>query len=89
MKKNDSIFVAKCLVNMAIIQTEKGDNFGGIETSLEAEKYLKKNDEITREIKSSNYNNLALAHVELKDYKKSEKYFYSKTEYRPIKTSLR
>ncbi|MEZ7927487.1 tetratricopeptide repeat protein, partial [Cloacibacterium sp.] len=76
LKKNDSIFVAKCLVNMAIIQTEKGDNFGGIETSLEAEKYLKKNDEITREIKSSNYNNLALAHVELKDYKKSEKYYF-------------
>lgn len=76
LKKKDSIFVAKCLVNMAIIQTEKGDNFGGIETSLEAEKYLKKNDEITREIKSSNYNNLALAHVELKDYKKSEKYYF-------------
>ena len=76
LNKNDSIFVAKCLVNMAIIQTEKGDNFGGIETSLEAEKYLKKNDEITREIKSSNYNNLALAHVELKDYKKSEKYYF-------------
>ncbi|MGB4447170.1 MAG: tetratricopeptide repeat protein [Cloacibacterium sp.] len=76
LKKNDSIFVAKCLVNLAIIQTEKGDNFGGIETSLEAEKYLKKNNEITREIKSSNYNNLALAHVELKDYKKSEKYYF-------------
>lgn len=76
LKKKDSIFVAKCLVNMAIIQTEKGDNFGGIETSLEAEKYLKKNDEITREIKSANYNNLALAHVELKDYKKSEKYYF-------------
>lgn len=38
LKINDSLFMAKCLINMAIIQTDQGDHFGGIETSLEAKK---------------------------------------------------
>jgi hypothetical protein len=36
LKENDSIGAAKSLVNMAIIQTKKGDFYGSIETSLEA-----------------------------------------------------
>ncbi|MGY5251837.1 tetratricopeptide repeat-containing sensor histidine kinase, partial [Sphingobacterium spiritivorum] len=43
--KNDSIGVAKCLINNAITLTEKGDYFGGQETSLEAVKYIDQNNE--------------------------------------------
>ena len=59
---------------MAIIQTDNGDFFGGIETSLEAEKFLKKNDSITNQLKSSNYNNLALANDELENFDKKFSY---------------
>ena len=60
---------------MAIIQTDNGDFFGGIETSLEAEKFLKKNDSITNQLKSSNYNNLALANDELENFDNAQKYY--------------
>ena len=60
---------------MAIIQTNNGDFFGGIETSLEAEKFLNKNDSITNQLKSSNYNNLALANEELDNQKDALKYY--------------
>ena len=76
LKSNDSLFVAKSLVNMAIIQTDKGDHFGGIETSLEAENYLKRKDSTILKIKSSNYNNLALANAKLKNYENAEKYYF-------------
>lgn len=75
-KINDTIGCAKSLINMAIIQTDKGDFFGGIETSLEAEKILKKNDSLTRQLKSSNYNNLALASAKQENYENAEKYFF-------------
>ena len=61
---------------MAIIQTDKGDYFGGIETALEAENYLKKNDSLTLQLKSSNYNNLALASERQGNYKNAEKYYF-------------
>ena len=75
-KINDTIGSAKCLINMAIIQTDKGDYFGGIETALEAENYLKKNDSLTLQLKSSNYNNLALASERQGNYKNAEKYYF-------------
>lgn len=61
---------------MAIIQTNNGDLFGGIETSLEAEKILTKNDSLTNQLKSSNYNNLALANEELENFKSAQKYYF-------------
>ena len=75
-KINDTIGPAKCLINMAIIQTDKGDYFGGIETALEAENYLKKNDSLTLQLKSSNYNNLALASERQGNYKNAETYYF-------------
>ncbi|WP_157844464.1 MULTISPECIES: hypothetical protein [unclassified Chryseobacterium] len=54
---------------MARIQTDHGDYYGGIESSLEAEKYLK-DIKITsvRENISRNYNSLALASSRLSNY---------------------
>ena len=74
LKINDTLGITKSLINMAIIQTDNGDFFGGIETSLEAEKFLKKNDSITNQLKSSNYNNLALANDELENFDKKFSY---------------
>ena len=75
LKINDTLGITKSLINMAIIQTDNGDFFGGIETSLEAEKFLKKNDSITNQLKSSNYNNLALANDELENFDNAQKYY--------------
>lgn len=75
LKINDTLGITKSLINMAIIQTDNGDFFGGIETSLEAEKFLKKNDSITNQLKSSNYNNLALANDELESFDNAQKYY--------------
>lgn len=75
LKINDTLGITKSLINMAIIQTDYGDFFGGIETSLEAEKFLKNNDSITNQLKSSNYNNLALANDELENFDNAQKYY--------------
>ncbi|WP_312902227.1 tetratricopeptide repeat protein, partial [Chryseobacterium taichungense] len=56
---NDSIGVAKSLINMAMIQTDKGEFLGGIESSLQANKYLKKeSDSVVRVLLGTNYNYL-------------------------------
>ena len=38
----DTIGIAKCLINMAVIQESEGDDYGSQETSVEALKYLNK-----------------------------------------------
>lgn len=75
---NDSVGAARSLVNMAIIQADKGDYYGSIETSLEADKFLttaNKKDPIINNLFASNYNNLAISSKSLKNYKDSEKYY--------------
>lgn len=79
LKSNDSIGVANSLVNMAVIQTDKGDYYGGIETSLEAKKFLKQEtDSIVRSTSAGNYNNMAIASHFLKNYEDAL-HFYVKT----------
>lgn len=75
--KSDSIGAARSLINMAIIQSDKGDYYGSIETSLEADKYLKTspNNKFVEKLYSSNYNNLAISSKSLKKYNDAEKYF--------------
>lgn len=75
LKKKDTFNLAKCLINMAIIQTDKADIYGGIETSLEAEKLLQKKNRLYNELKSSNYNNLAIANANLENFQHAEKYY--------------
>jgi hypothetical protein len=75
----DSLETGKSLVNMAMIQTNNGDYLGGIESSLEANKYLKRvKDSTTRSTLATNYNNIALSFNFLKNPEKSFE-FYSKT----------
>ncbi|WP_262148350.1 tetratricopeptide repeat-containing sensor histidine kinase [Chryseobacterium foetidum] len=75
-KDNDSLGVAQSLINMALIQTDNGDYYGGIESSVEAKKYLadvKKN--VVRENMSRNYNTLAVASARLGNYDDALKYY--------------
>lgn len=79
VKNKDSLETGKSLVNMAMIQTNNGDYLGGIESSLEANKYLRKlKDSTTRSTLATNYNNIALSFNFLKIPEKSFE-FYSKT----------
>ncbi|MPS63708.1 hypothetical protein [Chryseobacterium sp.] len=72
LKINDSLGVGNSLVNMALIQTDKGDFYGGIESSFEANKFLRReNDSIFRNRLATNYNNIGLAFHFLKDFEKS------------------
>lgn len=69
LKSNDSLGAAKSLINMAIIQSGKGDFHGSIETSIEANHFLKKEeDSIIKSLLASNYNNMGIASSSLYRY---------------------
>lgn len=72
----DSIGVAQSLINMAIIQTNRGDFYGGIETSLEAERFLKSiNDKKAQANLARNFNNMAIASAFLYNYNDAIKFY--------------
>jgi len=75
LNHNDSVGVAKSLINMAIISGDQNDYFGSQEISLSAIQYLNINDKNQREILSSNYNNLGkVAHL-LKRYSDADLFY--------------
>lgn len=71
LKRNDSLGVGKCLMNMGIILTDQGDYFGAQETSLEAIKYFNENNKQEYNYINSNYNNLGIVNRNLKNYSKA------------------
>ncbi len=72
----DSIGTAQSLIHMAIIQTNKADFYGGIETSLEAEKYLQDHyNRLVRTNLARNYNNIAIASSFLYNYNDALKFY--------------
>ncbi|WP_144281341.1 tetratricopeptide repeat-containing sensor histidine kinase [Chryseobacterium echinoideorum] len=76
LDKNDSLGAARALVNMALIQTNNGDFFGGIESSLETNKFLKSEQGIiAKKILTSNYNNIANASNSLRNYDRAIVYY--------------
>ncbi|MBV8327190.1 hypothetical protein [Chryseobacterium sp.] len=74
-QKKDSIGIGKSLINLAIISTQKGDNLGGQETSLEATKYFNENNEQDYAYIKSNYNNLGISSYNLKQYYEAIKFY--------------
>lgn len=64
----DSLRAGSCLVQMAIIQTDQADYFGGQETSLEALSYLNADNPDHAVYLSANFNNLGIATYSLKDF---------------------
>jgi tetratricopeptide (TPR) repeat protein len=75
LNHNDSVGVAKSLINMAIISGDQNDYFGSQEISLSAIKYLNINYENQREILSSNYNNLGKVAHHLKRYDDADQFY--------------
>lgn len=75
LKDQDSLGAGKCLMNMGIILTDKGDYFGGQEISLEATKYFNKNKSNQHKYLKANYNNLGITSQNLKDYSNSLKFY--------------
>ncbi|MBB6371194.1 tetratricopeptide repeat-containing sensor histidine kinase [Chryseobacterium shigense] len=85
MKDHDSIGAAKSLVNMAILQSKKGDFYGSIETSLEANNLLKnERDSTIRSTLVSNYNNMAISSSFLQNYDESAKFYIQALKYANI-----
>jgi tetratricopeptide (TPR) repeat protein len=64
----DSLGIGRCLVNMGIISTDRGDYFSGQEFSLDAFSYFNKNKKENFAFLESNTNNLGIASSNLKNY---------------------
>lgn len=79
--QNDSLGTAKCLVNMAIISTDKGDYFGGQEIALNALSYFNRKKEDQYPYIHSNFNNLGIASYKLKDYANALRFYDSAIEF--------
>lgn len=87
---NDSLGVARALTNMAIIQTEKGDYYGSVETSLRVNKFLKnekETDSIVELVLAANYNNLGVASSNLKNFDSSVSYYNKALKYVNVEES--
>ncbi|OBW43266.1 Sensor histidine kinase ComP [Chryseobacterium sp. MOF25P] len=66
---DDTLGIAKSLVNMAIIQQKQGDFYGSIETSTEANNFLKKiSDSTIRSTLAANNNNIGICSAYLYNY---------------------
>jgi len=73
--QNDSLGAGKCLVNMGIISTDRGDYFGGQEISLNAIKYFDHTEKKQHPYIHSNYNNVGIACAKLADYPNALKFY--------------
>lgn len=82
IETNDSIGTARSLINMAMIQTNKGEFLGGIQSSLEANNFLKREkDSTVRSLLGKNYNNLAISSNYLKNFKDAFDFYYTALKY--------
>ena len=81
LKQNDSPKVGRCLVNMAIIATDKGDYFGGQELSLSAIPFFKRNNSKDSTQLSANFNNLGIATAHLKQHQNAIKFYDSAVQF--------
>jgi len=74
LKNNDSIGVARSLINMAITQNEFGDYYGSEETSTKALEFLNLRDTNHYSLLSAIYSNLSSVSEYLRDSEKSIEY---------------
>lgn len=71
----DSLNIANCLIQMAIILSDQGDYFGSLETSLQATDYLNTDNPEHHYYLGSNFNNLGVSSYRLKDYQNALKFY--------------
>ncbi len=79
LQVNDSSFIGKSLLNMAIVQTTEGDYFGSEETAVEALKFLRppKYSPYIATI----YNCLAISKTDQKNYSQAIEYYNQALKY--------
>ncbi|WP_155844946.1 ATP-binding protein [Chryseobacterium daeguense] len=90
LTNKDSLGVSRALANMAIIQSDRGDYYGGIETSLRSNRFLKnkrENDSIVKLVLASNYNNLAISSSNLKNFDSAISYYNTALKYVNVERS--
>ncbi|KFC22481.1 hypothetical protein IO90_05980 [Chryseobacterium sp. FH1] len=75
LEKHDSADAGRCLVNMAIIQEQFGDNYGGLETGISALKYFNDKDSSLHNYLSINYNTLGILSSKLTNYNKAIEFY--------------
>jgi tetratricopeptide (TPR) repeat protein len=88
LQQKDSFGVGKCLVNMAIISTDKGDYYGGQEISLNAISYLNNNKEEHLVYIKSNFNNLGITSFNLRNYSQAIDFYKRSLNYTKDSTAL-
>jgi len=71
LQQKDSLGAGKCLVNMAFIAADKGDNFGSQEMSLNATHYFDSKNTDQFVYISSNYNNLGRVTQNIRDFERA------------------
>lgn len=82
LEKPDSVGVGRSLVNMAIIQHDNGDYYGSIETSLEANKFLRNiQDSVAKLTLAASYNNMGICSSYLYDFDNSVKFYKEALKY--------
>ena len=81
LQRNNRLGFAKCLLNLGIFATNRGDFFSGQEISLQAIPYFNPEEKDQHIFISSNYNNLALSTYELKNYKDALKFYRAAIAY--------
>jgi len=84
--KYDNLGVGKCLLNMAIIATDKGDYYGGQEMSLNAINYFNVNKKEHHIYIKSNFNNLGLASEGLEQYTQALHFYRSALPFETVRT---
>ncbi|WP_295230476.1 tetratricopeptide repeat protein [uncultured Chryseobacterium sp.] len=85
LKSKNYVQAARAITNIAIIECDKGDYYSSIANSIEAEKLLLNNsDNLALDISSRNYNSIAIASKNLKNYNQAISYYQ-----RAIKTSVK
>jgi len=74
-KNGDNFGAGKCLVNMSFILMNMSDYYGAQETSLEATDYFNADDAEHHHYLATNYNNLSVASLQLRDYENALKFY--------------
>ncbi|MDF2517912.1 MAG: histidine kinase [Sphingobacterium sp.] len=85
---NDSLNIANCFIVMAIIEKDQGDNFGAQESSLKAMDYLNEKNQKHHIYLGANYNSLATATYNLKEYQKAIGFYEKALEFSTDTTTI-
>lgn len=80
-QQNNKLGTGKCLLNMAIISTDKGDFFGAQEFSLNAISYFDKKNPLHHIYIKSIFNNLGIVSYALKNYDQAINFYQQTLEY--------